>query len=302
MDPSDSELVWSARGGDAQALAVLLMRHHAAMIAVAAGVLGGGPEVEDVVQDASLVALTDLGRLRNPAVVRGWLTGITRNLARARLRRAIPISADLSAVAASDDPWVRLEQASLRDWVWAAIGGLSQPLQDVVVLRYFSGVRSYAAIAAALGVPAGTVRSRLHQARTLLAGRLRELESRSAVDHLRVEQEQARLFTAIVAEYNAGTHLRLLAGALAADARLTAMTGDVPLVGREAITRGLGQDMAAGVRLRLLRVVAGTGLTVVEAAFVNPPEAPEHCPPFTTQVFRQRGEEITRVHPAYAFA
>ena len=47
--------MWSARDGDPQAFAVLLMRHRAVMIAVAAGVLGGGPEVEDVVQDASLV-------------------------------------------------------------------------------------------------------------------------------------------------------------------------------------------------------------------------------------------------------
>lgn len=294
--------MWSARGGDPQAFAVLVMRHRAVMIAVAAGVLGGGPEVEDVVQDASLVALTGLGQLRDPAAARGWLTGITRNLARARLRRGIPLPVDLSVVAAGDDPWVQLEQASLRDWVWAAIGGLSQPLQDVIVLRYFSGVGSYAAMAAALGVPVGTVRSRLHQARTLLAGRLRELELGSAVDHLRVEQERARLFTAIVAEYNTGTDLRLLARALAAEARLTAVPGGEPLVGREAITRGLGEDVAAGVRLRLLRVVAGAGLTVVEAAFLNPPEAPEHCPPFTTQVFRQRGEEITSVHLAYSYA
>jgi len=272
------------------------------MLAVAAGVLGGGPEVEDVVQDASLAALTGLGRLRDPAAARGWLTGITRNLARARLRRSVPLPTDLSVVAATEDPLVELERALLRDWVWAAIGSLSQPLQDVVVLRYFSGVGSYAAMAAALGVPVGTVRSRLHEARTMLAARLRELELCSAVDHLRAEQERTRLFTAIMAEYNAGTDLQLLAGALAADARLTAISEGEPLVGREAITQGLAADIAAGVRLRLLRVVAGAGLTVVEAAFVNPPDAPEHCPPFTTQVFRQRGEVITSVHLAYAFA
>ena len=68
----------------------------------------------------------------------------------------------------------RIEEAALRDWVWEAIGGLSEPLHDVVVLRYFSTIRGYDAIAAALGIPMGTVRSRLHDARAALVARLRD--------------------------------------------------------------------------------------------------------------------------------
>ena len=176
MEPSDGDLVLAARAGDAQSLAVLLTRYRAAMHAVAASVLGAGPEVEDVVQDASLVAITDLGRIRDPSLARAWLTGTTRNLARARLRRRDPLPADLADIPAVDDPERRIEEAALRDWVWEAIGGLSEPLHDVVVLRYFSAAASYDAIAAALGIPVGTVRSRLHDARAALARRLRELE------------------------------------------------------------------------------------------------------------------------------
>jgi len=300
MEPSDGELVLAAQAGDAQSLAVLLMRHRAAMHAVAAAVMGAGPDVEDVVQDASLVAIADVGRIRDPALARAWLTGITRNLARARLRRREPLPADLAHVPSADDLERRLEEAALRDWVWEAIGGLSEPLHDVVVLRYFSTAASYDAIAAALGVPVGTVRSRLHDARAALVPRLRELELAAADDHSRVSQARERLFAAIVEEYNGGQEPALLASALAEGARLTVAASDEVFVGQAAITRSLADDIEAGVRLRLLRVVAGAGLTVVEGAFQNPTDAPDHCPPFTTQVYRHRGEEIVSLHLAYS--
>lgn len=302
MEPSDGELVLAARAGDAQSLAVLLMRHRAAMHAVAAAVLGAGPEIDDVVQDASLVAVTDLGKIRDPSLARAWLTGITRNLARARLRRPEALPMDLSEIPAVGNPERAIEEAELRDWVWDAIGGLTEPLHDVVVLRYFSRASSYDAIAAALAVPVGTVRSRLHDARAALMARLHELESTAADDHLRVTHAREGLFAAIVDEYNSGDEPRLLAGALSSRARLTVGSGDAPIVGPAAITRSLAVDIEAGVRLQLLRVVTGVGLTVVEGAFVNPSAAPDHCPPFTTQVYRHRGDQIVSLHLAYSVA
>ena len=89
---------------------------------------------------------------------------------------------------------------------------------------------------------------------------------------------------------------------LADGARLTVAASDELIEGRAAITRSLAEDLEAGIRLRLLRVVAGAGLTVVEGAFRNPSDAPDHCPPFTTQVYRHRGEEIVSLHLAYSFA
>ena len=300
MEPSDGELVLAAQRGDAQSLAVLLMRHRAAMHAVAAAVLGSGPDVEDVVQDASLVAITDLGRIRDPSLARAWLTGITRNVARVRLRRREPLPTDLGDIPSADGLDRRIEEAALRDWVWEAIGGLSEPLHDVVVLRYFSTAASYGAIAAALGIPTGTVRSRLHDARATLVFRLRELELAAADDHSKVTQAREELFAAIVKEYNGGNEPALLASTLADGARLTVANSDEVFVGQAAIARSLAEDLEAGVRLTLLRVVAGAGLTVVEGAFHNPGHAPDHCPPLTTQIYRHRGEEIVSLHLAYS--
>ncbi|WP_109506578.1 RNA polymerase sigma factor [Nocardioides speluncae] len=300
MEPSDGELVLAAQAGDAESLTALLMRHRAAMHAVAVAMLGPGPDVEDVVQDASLVALTGIGRIRDPSLARSWLTGTTRNLARARIRRREPLPADLTHLPAPDDLDRRIEEAALRDWVWEAMGGLSEPLHDVVVLRYFSEAASYDTIAATLGIPVGTVRSRLYDARRALVARLRALDTAAADDHSRVTREREEQFTAIVDEYNLGQEPALLAGALADGARLTAAGTDAVFVGPTAIARSLAEDLEAGVQLTLLRVVAGVGLTVVEGIFRNPTESPDHCPPLTTQIYRHRGEEIVSLHLTYS--
>ena len=198
-----------------------------------------------------------------------------------------------------DDP---ARQTELRMVLRTAIDELPADYRAVVVLRYFSMAASYDAIATALGIPVGTVRSRLHDARGALDARLRELESSAVDDHTRTMQARERLFTAIVAEYNSGKDLGLLGSMLAAGARLTTAVGDDVLLGWAAITRSLADDLEAGVRLRLLRVVAGAGLTVVEGAFENPSDAPDHCPPFTTQVYRHRGDQVTSLHLAYSTA
>lgn len=268
------------------------------MHAVAVARLGPGPDVEDVVQDASLVALTSLQRLRDPTLVRSWLTGITRNLCRDGTRAARTVELPETTDGAPG-PEERLEQLATRDWVWGAVHALSEPLRNAVLLRYFSSARSYESIAQALGVPVGTVRSRLSHARRILAAQLHDQASVTSVDQGVLERDRTALFAGITEQYNRGADLALLKTALLPDARLTAAGFPEVIVGRDPIVRDIGEDVAAGVRLRLLNVVAGPNLTIVEGAFTNPPDDPEHCPPLTTQVYFHHGPEIAAVHLHY---
>jgi DNA-directed RNA polymerase specialized sigma24 family protein len=66
------------------------------MHAVAVARFGPGPDIEDVVQDACLVAIASLDRLREPELAKSWLTGITRNLCRehARASSEVPLFLD----------------------------------------------------------------------------------------------------------------------------------------------------------------------------------------------------------------
>jgi len=49
--------------------------------------------------------------------------------------------------------------------------------------------------------------------------------------------------------------------------------------GREHLVAEIEGDLAVGVRIDLERVMTNDGIAVVEGRFVNPPEAPDHCPP-----------------------
>jgi hypothetical protein len=66
---SDAELTRAAQAGDAGSLGVLLARHEAAMRAVALGMIGYGPDTDDVVQDAALVAVRESPMCATPLLL-----------------------------------------------------------------------------------------------------------------------------------------------------------------------------------------------------------------------------------------
>jgi RNA polymerase sigma factor (sigma-70 family) len=173
MAPSDRELVVQTRQGTAGALAMLLERHRAGLTSVVVRILGPGPDVEDIVHETFLVALSRIDRLREPESVGPWLMGIARNLCLQRLRaaREVPVDTLEPPFGTPDeaDPEQAIDRTALRDWVWSALDTLSEPLRLAVILRHFSSTTSYRDIAPISGVPIGTVRSRLNQARAKLA-------------------------------------------------------------------------------------------------------------------------------------
>ncbi|MFC7217385.1 RNA polymerase sigma factor [Streptomyces polyrhachis] len=150
------------------------MRAHAASAHRVALALGAGAEAEDVVQGAFLKAYRALGGFRDGAEFRPWLLRIvaneTRNTVRAaRRRRGLDARvAVLAGGPGEPDPAAVLVGAERRRELLAALRGLRAPQRDVVVHRYLLGLDE-AETAAALGIPRGTVKSRLSRG-------LRELE------------------------------------------------------------------------------------------------------------------------------
>jgi DNA-directed RNA polymerase specialized sigma24 family protein len=129
---SDGELARAARASDASCLGLLLERHRADLRAVAVALLGYGPDAEDAVQDAMLTALSSLGSLRDPDTVGAWLPAIVRNACRMHLRMArpqVPLDFDVAGTESVEDV---LDRHALGDWVWHAIGKLSEPWSSQV--------------------------------------------------------------------------------------------------------------------------------------------------------------------------
>ena len=180
MDQDDADIVERVLAGDRDAFGLLIGRHRGAASRLAFRILHVRAEAEDVVQDAFLHAFLELRELRARDRFVAWLLGIVVNLARSRLRarRETPVEdwaggramAGLLWIGAEPSPEERQEARELHDRIWTALGELSPEQQDAVQLHYVEGLRVLE-IAALVGVPAGTVKARLHRAR----GRLRRL-------------------------------------------------------------------------------------------------------------------------------
>ena len=160
----DRDLVEAARRGDREAYADLIRSRGDRLFAVAQRILRDVDRTEDAVQEALVIAWRDLPGLRDPDRFDAWLH---RLVARAcvheavRQRRHIAnlrvLPADLPA--AADD----FLSVADRDQLERGFRRLDPQQRAVLVLRHFAGFEP-AEIAEILGIPAGTARSRLHNA------------------------------------------------------------------------------------------------------------------------------------------
>ncbi|MCU1680075.1 MAG: polymerase subunit sigma-24 [Amycolatopsis sp.] len=298
---TDPELTRSAQAGNVEALGLLLARHQAGMRAVALSVLGHRPEVDDVLQDAALVALRRIGDVRDPDAVGAWLRMVVRNASRMRLRAPHDVRFGELWAPPSEEPTPEqvVDEHALRDWIWHAMDELSPQLRLAVLLRHFSGVTSYEQIAAACDVPVGTVRSRLSQARAKMA---QGLLSTSALAHddadaLNAARRHEGVETLLAAER--GEFAKVVAERWSPEVRL--LGGQGQLGGRELVLGGMDSDLAAGVRQRLVHSVASRDLTIWEMDLIGPADDPDHCPPSVVWLLSLAGGRIERVrlfHPS----
>lgn len=129
---------------------------------LARAILRDSAEAQDATHDAFVQAWRRWETLRDPARFEQWFNRILVNTCRNRLRasgrRATDISAEV-AIAAGD----RLGRTEDRAVIRAAIAGLSPDHQVVVALRFYRDL-TIEDIAGWLGIPTGTVQSRLHYA------------------------------------------------------------------------------------------------------------------------------------------
>jgi RNA polymerase sigma-70 factor, ECF subfamily len=284
--PSDADLVHSALGGEAASLGALLDRYRASLYARALAYLGRPEDAADAVQETFLLALARLGQVRDPEAVGGWLHAVLRSVCAMELRRPARrvTVAELGDVPAAQDA---AEQLALRDWVWAALEDLPEPLRLVTLLRFFGRGHSYAEIAQLCGVPVGTVRSRLHQAKA-------ELGARLLAEAGPVPRGDAGWTQRVRASYLslAGRDPDPYVAMFAPGADIAA--SGLVVHGRDQIRGMCEQDLDDGIGTRLVEVVSSAAITVIESGFVNPPDDPQHCPPAVTHVLFHDGTDQVR--------
>jgi len=278
------------------ALALLLEHHRPGMRAVAVTLLGPGPDADDVMQDAALVALRRIGGLRDPEAVGPWLRMVVRNGCRTFLRstRRVEPVAEVPLPPDGGSPEQVLQNHALRDWVWEAVETLTPALRLPVILRYFSsGITSYQQIAEACGIPVGTVRSRLSQARTALARTLAATAASAHDDTRRRTQASWQEAHETLAAAERGEFGKVVRDRYSRDMSLLAW--GARLGGADVLVASMDDDLSAGVRQRPVHVTAGRSLVVWEMELLNPPDDPDHCPPGVAWIMPVSGGRFERI-------
>ncbi len=300
---SDAELVRTAQRGDATSLGILLERHRAPLYALALRFLGYGPDAQDAVQDAFLIALNTIDRLREPEAVGGWLRGILRNVCLKRLsKRQQQIyferrERDFESAFLESSVEEAIDRLAMREWVWSALGRLPENLQVTAMLRYFSShSSSYEEISAVLGVPMGTVKSRLNTAKLRLAEALLQTAGLEHDETRRLAEARANFFETAYAEFNQAKGYDLLASAFSEDLMLSMSDGQVFSRGYEFLVGDMERDLVIGVKMRPTEVILSKDVAVIKCDIESPPDNSHYCPPAVSQVAVYRDGKINRLH------
>jgi RNA polymerase sigma-70 factor (ECF subfamily) len=171
----DVALVARARAGDRDAAAALLLRHELTVHRICAHLLPRGQDIEAAVQETFVRALRSLGHYGGSGTFAAWMASIAVNLCRDRLRRHrlapfVALEPDdeegrgplavLASATPSPERAAMARQAMAR--VRAAVAALPERQREVFALRFWAGL-DLAAIAEALGVDVGTVKTHLHR-------------------------------------------------------------------------------------------------------------------------------------------
>jgi len=166
---TELELITQAQQGDRQAFGELVRRHREGVVNVVYRMCGDANLAEDAAQEAFIRAWQHLPGYRPRSPFRNWVYRIATNVALDMLRREREtVDIDALSLAASDrGPEATVEGRERGEQVRQAVLALPPASRTVLVLREYEGL-SYREIADMLGIPIGTVMSRLNYARNRL--------------------------------------------------------------------------------------------------------------------------------------
>ena len=181
MKSVDRDLVEAAQRGDQAAFVDLVRLRGGRFFAIAHRILRDIDRAEDALQDALVIAWRDLPSLRDPDRFDAWVHRLLTNVCMAHIGRERK-RIDNLYVLPVDEPVAPDEILSIadRDHLDRGFRRLTPDERAILVLRHYVGYEP-TEIAELLGLPAGTVRSRLHHAHRAMRAALEAEARRAAV-------------------------------------------------------------------------------------------------------------------------
>jgi RNA polymerase sigma-70 factor, ECF subfamily len=188
---ADSELQRRVLSGDREAFAELYRRYQRSVYGFAMQMTGARELAEDVTQEVFMLLMRETALYdEKRGSLKSFLLGVTRNLVLRRLKQerafvSIESVEDQSILESAEDESLT-QNESIRE-MRQAILSLPPHYREVVVLCELQEL-SYAEAAEVLGCAIGTIRSRLHRARTMLTEKLSACEDRATAKKIKSER------------------------------------------------------------------------------------------------------------------
>jgi RNA polymerase sigma-70 factor (ECF subfamily) len=170
----DRELVERARAGGADGFAPIVEKYRKVVFGIAIARLGHFHDGEDITQAVFLEAFQRLAGLKDPERLGSWLRSITIHKCLNRKGRQVPFESIEEPASPNLTPHAELEQNETREQVLDQINRLTPKQRETVALFYL-GEHQLSEVAAIQGVPVGTVKRRLHDARAKLKKEMLEV-------------------------------------------------------------------------------------------------------------------------------
>lgn len=180
---TDAQIIDAVVAGDADAYGQLVSRYQDRLFHSLVRVTGSREEAEDVAQESFVQAFVKLSTFQGKSQFFTWLYRIAFNTSISRNRRKRPVAsvdaiADASGAEPVDQSHTASDQIAQQERIAAvhvALGELTEDYRKIIVLKDLEDC-SYESISGILGIPVGTVRSRLHRARVQLRDVLKRSE------------------------------------------------------------------------------------------------------------------------------
>lgn len=182
MGEGELELIQRSLNGDKDAWGEIVKRYKVAVFGVALGILGQPADAEDAAQDAFIRAYQGLHTFHLDKRFSTWIFAITANLCKNKLRRDrlfAPLKYITRATKSYSNPEAQLIQEERSQVVRDALDRLNPKYRMPLVLRYYADLE-YKDIAEMMKLPEGTVKTRIHRAKSELK---KLLEQKGVVSH-----------------------------------------------------------------------------------------------------------------------
>jgi RNA polymerase sigma-70 factor, ECF subfamily len=168
----DELLLQSIAAGDKCAMRVLFQRHNVRIYRFVLRLVGNASLAEDIVSEVFLVVWRGASRFKAESQVTTWLLAIARHKAISALRRRAEAQLDDHTAAAivdpRDDPETRMDKQDRSEIIQKCLARLSPSHREIIDLVYYHG-KLVKDVAQIVGVPEGTVKTRMFHARKHLS-------------------------------------------------------------------------------------------------------------------------------------